>query len=48
MQQAEMVKQAGQFAGAPMMDPSKNPEAKEVLAPLMQGLQQAQQPSPAQ
>ncbi len=48
MQQAEMVKQAGQFASAPMMDPAKNPEAKEVLAPLMQGLQQAQQPAPAQ
>ena len=48
MQQAEMVKQAGQFASAPLMDPAKNPEAKEVLAPLMQGLQQAQQPAPAQ
>ena len=29
MQQVEMTKQAGQFASAPMMDPSKNPNLLE-------------------
>ena len=32
MMQGEMVKQAGQLASAPMMDPSKNPDATEQLA----------------
>jgi hypothetical protein len=31
MAQQELVKQAGQFAGAPMMDPTKNPQAQEML-----------------
>ena len=31
MQQAEMVKQAGQFASSPMMDPSKNEAANELI-----------------
>ena len=31
MQQQEMLKQAGQFANAPMMDPSKNEAAGEML-----------------
>jgi len=26
-----LVNQAGQFAGAPMADPSKNPEAMEMM-----------------
>jgi len=29
--QNELVKQAGQFASAPMMDPSKNPQAQEMM-----------------
>ena len=31
MQQQEMVKQAGQFANSPMMDPSKNEAANELI-----------------
>ena len=31
MAQQELVKQAGQFAGAPMMDPTKNPQAQEMI-----------------
>ena len=31
MQQQEMTKQMGQFASAPMMDPSKNPQAMEMI-----------------
>ena len=31
MQQQEMLKQAGQFANSPMMDPSKNEAAGEML-----------------
>jgi hypothetical protein len=30
-QQQEMTKQMGQFASAPMMDPSKNPQAMEMI-----------------
>ena len=29
--QQEMVKQAGQFASSPMMDPTKNPQAQEMM-----------------
>ena len=31
MQQQEMLKQAGQLAGTPMMDPSKNPGMNQML-----------------
>jgi hypothetical protein len=31
MQQQELLKQAGQFASAPMMDPTKNPNAQEIM-----------------
>ena len=31
MQQQELLKQAGQLAGAPMMDPSKNPSMGRSL-----------------
>ena len=31
MAQQEMVKQAGQFASSPMMDPTKNPNAQEMI-----------------
>jgi 23S rRNA pseudoU1915 N3-methylase RlmH len=30
-QQMELTKQAGQLASAPMMDPSKNPQAMEMM-----------------
>ena len=30
-QQLELTKQAGQFVNAPMADPSKNPNAEEVV-----------------
>ena len=41
-QQMELTKQAGQFANAPMMDPTKNPnieqnDANQVAAPPVQG-----------
>ena len=45
IQQQELLKQAGQFASAPAMDPSKNPEAipaMQAMAGAMQG--QPQQP----
>ena len=56
MQQASMMQQAGQFANAPMMDPTKNPDAKDAMAAAMQqytgmspeqAMQQAQQQQPA-
>jgi len=31
MQQQELLKQAGQFAASPMMDPSKNPEMMQQV-----------------
>ena len=34
----ELVKQAGSIAGSPLMDPTKNPEAKEDFQSLMGGL----------
>ena len=45
MQQAEMaqqslVKQTGQLAGTPLMDPEKNPELAEQASAVIQGLQQ--------
>jgi len=42
--QSELVKQAGQFASAPAMDPSKNPEA----IPAMQAMAGAMQDQPPQ
>ena len=48
MAQQELVKQAGQIVGSPMMDPSKNPEGTaqmgEIIADQAQGLAQQQQP----
>ena len=38
----ELVKQAGSIAGAPLMDPTKNPDAKKDFQSLMGGM--AQQP----
>ena len=45
--QASLVEQAGQLAGTPMMDPSKNPDAKDQanrLAETMQGQAEQQPP----
>ena len=45
--QASLVDQAGQLAGTPMMDPSKNPDAKDQanrLAETMQGQAEQQPP----
>ena len=48
MQQMEMLKQAGQFASSPMMDPSKNEAAGEMLKEqkdqLTDGTNQGQSP----
>ena len=38
--QQELVKQAGQFASAPMLDPSKNPQAQEMIDGFTQGVGQ--------
>jgi hypothetical protein len=49
--QASLVQQAGQFASAPAMDPSKNPEAIDGIQAATQamfGQQQQQQQPPAQ
>jgi len=50
MQQAEMVKQAGQFASSPMMDPSKNEAAAELIKEtkdqLTNGNNQGESPDP--
>jgi hypothetical protein len=46
MTQASLTQQAGQLAGAPIMDPSKNPEAKDTMRAVMQGMQGAQQAQP--
>ena len=40
MANQELVKQAGSLASSPMMDPSKNPNAEENAAGMMQQLQQ--------
>jgi hypothetical protein len=37
--QQELVKQAGQFASTPMMDPSKDPEASERIDAISQAIQ---------
>ncbi len=44
-QQASLLGQAGQLASAPMMDPSKNPDATEMIQQVM-GQAQQQQPAP--
>tara|TARA_B100000530_G_scaffold321637_1_gene255940 strand:- start:3670 stop:3981 length:312 start_codon:yes stop_codon:yes gene_type:complete len=36
--QQELVKQTGQLAGTPLMDPSKNPEIANQASALMQGM----------
>jgi hypothetical protein len=39
--QQELLKQAGQFASSPMLDPSKNPQAQEMIDGFTQGAAQA-------
>ncbi len=46
LQQASLTQQAGQFANAPMMDPSKNPQAIDSINTALQGMA-PQQPAPA-
>ena len=43
--QATMMQQAGQFANSPMADPSKNPQAADMMAQMTGG---AAQPQPSQ
>ena len=43
MQQQELLKQTGQLAGTPLMDPDKNPELAEQATAVLQGLQQPPQ-----
>ena len=44
----DLVKQAGQFASSPVMDPQKNPQlgdqAQQIAGALLGGAQQQQQP----
>jgi len=42
-QQQELVKQAGQFASTPMMDSSKDPDAKDRIENLTQAIQPPQE-----
>jgi len=52
MQQQEMLKQAGQLAGTPMMDPSKNPGMEQMLKDgydqLTNANNQGESPSPGE
>ena len=41
--QQELVKQAGQFASTPMMDSSKDPDAKERIDNISQAIQPPQE-----
>ena len=43
-QQQQLLQQAGQLAGAPMMDPSKNPDAMEMAGNLMNPQQEQSPP----
>ena len=42
--QLELTKQAGQFAGTPLMDPSKNPDLADQAGALAQAFLGGQQP----
>jgi len=44
MSQKSLVDQAGQLAGTPLMDPTKNPELAEQAANVIGNLQQQQPP----
>ena len=42
--QQELVKQTGQLAGTPLMDPSKNPELADQASAVMEGMMSPQEP----
>jgi len=44
MAQQELVKQTGQIAGTPLMDPTKNPELAEQATSVAQGVFDAASP----
>jgi hypothetical protein len=46
MAQQELVKQTGQIAGTPLMDPSKNPDLANQASALMQGMMSPQDAPP--
>ena len=46
LQQQELLKQAGQFAGSPLMDPSKNPAMGEGMKDMYDQLTNANQSQP--
>ena len=48
MQQQELVKQTGQLAGTPLMDPSKNPELAEQASQAIQNLSSGNTEEPPQ
>ena len=45
-QQQSLVDQAGQLAGAPMMDPQKNPDAMDMAGQFLSPQQQQEQKPP--
>ena len=44
--QQELVKQTGQLAGTPLMDPSKNPELADQASAMMEGMMSPQDVPP--
>ena len=44
--QQELVKQTGQLAGTPLMDPSKNPDLANQASAIMQGMMSPQDTPP--
>ena len=44
--QQELVKQTGQLAGTPLMDPQKNPDLADQASALMEGMMSPQGPPP--
>ena len=48
MSQQELVKQTGQLAGTPLMDPSKNPELAEQASAAIQSISGGDTPEPPQ
>ena len=46
MAQQELVKQTGQIAGTPLMDPSKNPDLANQASAIMQGMMSPQDTPP--
>ena len=46
--QQELVKQTGQIAGTPLMDPSKNPDLANQASAVAQGMLEGASPPPPQ